>query len=188
MASNLKWSVGFGWISVVMFLGFGIGALISAGALQLVLVILAVMTLIYLIYQYRKWNSSIWRKLHFRGMLLFSGVAGREVAAAKAEGRDYSIKESCRQLGIVMCGEGSDIFVNAMVDELFNEEGKYCVRLLKEHHKKVLLHPEQISEIFEVAKQIAFGPHLVICNVIEITYGGEEATKYVLALIYGEAH
>ena len=188
MASNLKWNFGFGWVSVIILLGFVGGAIIFNSALRFVFVILALMVIIYLIYQYRKWNSSAWRKVHFRGMLLYAGIAGREVATAKVEQRDSIIKESCRSLGIAMCGAGSDIFVNAMVDELSNEEGEYCARLLKEHHNKVLPNVQQISEILRIAKQIRFGPQLVICNIIENTYGGEEAAKYILALISREAH
>ena len=45
------------------------------------------------------------------------------------------------------------------------------------------LDPAADHMIVEKVRDLEFGPVLVIGNIVENTYGGEEATRYVVALL-----
>lgn len=184
MFYDLKWRFGFGWFSVWLLILFVANVNSTTGFLKIVLILFSAITFFYMVYKYRKWNGSDWRKIHFRGMLLFSQLAEMEMATAKDERRDYDLKEVCRQLGIGICGKDKEINVNAMIEELYEENGGYCVRLIETFCPDHLI----LSDTLKLASKIDFSPQLVMCNIIENTYGEEEAIKYIEALICGKAH
>ncbi len=45
-----------------------------------------------------------------------------------------------------------------------------------------------ITNIVQMLEEMKFSPQSVICNIVENTYGGEEAAKYILALITKRAY
>ncbi len=50
------------------------------------------------------------------------------------------------------------------------------------------LDPKTAKLIADKIRGLEFGPQLVIGNIVENTFGGEEAARYVIALVTGKAH
>ena len=189
MASNLKWRAGFGWGSLALFLISAIAGVLADGLPRVVGICLAVLAGGFMVYQYQKWNSKGWPSLHWRAMLLYSTLAGLEMAKAKAEGRDFDRVAACRELGLRMCGSGKELNVEAMLDALLEEEGSYLASLLSDYRSELLPDgsEEDIESMLDATRRIVFGPTLVICNVVENTYGRAEAAHYAYALVRGRA-
>jgi len=144
----------------------------------------AILVCIFIVYQYHKWNSKGWPSVHWRSMLLYSSLAGLETAKAKAEGREFDRVTACRELALKMCGLGKEINVNIMIDALTQEKGSYLASLLIDHRSELLADAsdETVNNVIEAVQSLDFGPQLVICNVVENTFGRAEAARYALAL------
>ena len=142
-----------------------------------------------LLYKYYIWNVTPWRKVHFRGMLIYAALSGVENSIAQNEGRDFNKINACRDMALYMCGPDREIFVNAMIEELRKEKGKYFSNLIKQYSSIILpeISQDNYKEIIDACNIMDFNPQLVIGNIIENTYGGEEATHYAIALLSGKA-
>ncbi len=190
MASYLKLKAGFGWPLLLLFLAFLVAVIIFGGVARVVFIVLTLFFGFWLGCMCYTYNGSPWRRVHFRGMLLYAAAFGKEMALSQAEGRTYNVVNACRDMALFMCGPEKEIFVNAMIEELVEEKGDYFVRLLESYHAMVFpkATDEQISSIIETVRKIDFGHQLVIGNIIENTYGGKEAARYVLAILTGRAY
>jgi len=190
MASDLKWRAGFDWGSVILLLAACLVGIFATGVLRWVAVAVAVLALLFMIAQYKKWNGAGWPSLHWRGMLLYSSLAGLESGRAEAERRDFDREAACRELALKMCGPGKEANVDGMIASLCVERGSYLVSLLQESRRQLALSPAQDAELerrLDGLSETELGPQLVICNVIENTYGRPEAARYALALVEGRA-
>ena len=89
-----------------------------------------------------------------------------------------------------MCGIEKELFVRAMIEELVKEKGDYFAQLVESYRARALpkTTDEQIFNIIETVRKIDFCPQLVIGNIIENTYGAEEATRYVVAVVARQAY
>src|SRR5258708_887668 len=99
MASDLKWRTGFGWGAVLVAVFAGTAAFSFAGVTRWLGLAAAMLAASFMIYRYRKWNGCAWRQVHFRAMLAYSGIAGREHANARESGRAFDFGNACTQLG-----------------------------------------------------------------------------------------
>jgi len=102
---------------------------VSTGLLSWLAFVAAVFVGVFAIYQYRKWNSDGWPKVHYRAMLLFPSLAGSESQRAEAGGRPFDQRADCRELGLKMCGFSRKANVDAMIAELHREKGFYFASL-----------------------------------------------------------
>jgi hypothetical protein len=190
MMPDLRWRMGFGSLSVACLVLSGVTALLTSGLMRWIASAASALVLIYMIARYRKWNGSGWRRVHFRAMLAYASIAGKESAEASREHREFDRIRACRQLGYAICGGQSAAAVDEMVLALTREEGQYLAALLREHVEEVLPNATdmQLTAITEGFRKIRFGPQLIIANVIENSFGAVEAARYGLALLSGKAH
>lgn len=190
MASDLKWRAGFDWGSVILLLASCLVSIFASGVLRWVALAVAVLVFLFMVAQYKKWNGAGWPSLHWRGMLLYSSLAGFESGRAGAENRNFDLQAVCKQLALKMCGPGKETNVDAMIARLREERGSYLVSLLRENRRQLALSPARNAELERRLDSLAgteLGPQLVICNIIENTYGRSEAARYALALVEGRA-
>ena len=190
MASSLKWRTGFGWPSLLLFLLFLVMAIVFGGVARIVFIVLTVFSGTWLGYKFYTYNGSPWRRLHFRGMLLYAECAGKEIGQSGIEGRTFNLINACRDMALLMCGNEKELFVRAMIEELVKEKGDYFAQLMESYHTMVLpkATAEQVSNIIETVRKIDFCPQLVIGNIIENTYGSEEAARYAVAVVTRQAY
>jgi hypothetical protein len=89
-----------------------------------------------------------------------------------------------------MVGHGREANADAMIQELVKECGDYFAELLEKYAGRVApeLDLETVRMIADKIRQLDFGPQLVIGNIVENTFGGEEAARYVIALVTKKAH
>ncbi len=190
MASDLKWRTGFDWGSVCILAAGSGAAVFGTGAVRWFGAVTSTLALAFMAAQFRKWNRHGWPQVHFRGMLAYSAIAGKESARSTLEGRTFDRLRACEELGRMMCGPSKSANVSAMIQELSEEHGDYLARILETTSAE--LHPETTTDQRQaLAAKLAavdMGPVLVIANVIENTYGPREAGKYTLALLEGKAH
>src|ERR1700720_869945 len=122
-------------------------------------------------------------------MLLYAQISGLEARRAERENRSFNKIEACGTLALTMInGKWRYASVEAMIGGL-SEQGDYLADLLKQFGTRAApkLGSETISLMAERLRLIEFGPHLVIGNIIENTFGGEEAARYAIALASGKA-
>jgi hypothetical protein len=169
-----------GFAMAVLFSGLGrwAGAVVTALALA------------FMVAQYRKWNGSPWRQLHFRAMLAYARIAGLQQARAQAQGRAFDLHAACTELGVLLCGPEKGAAIDAMIESLAAEQGTYLAGLFDRHVSTVAatLQPSERSEMIDRLRGVTLGPQLVVAHVLENTHGPIEATRYALALLNGEAH
>lgn len=189
MNSDLKWKMGFGWGAVIILALSLCGLFFSHGVFLIISGILCFISGGYMIFQYRKWNASGWSMIHWRAMLAYATIAGMEAARAKEEFREFDIVSACRDLGLLICGTEKKDNIEIMISELAAEEGSYFSNILEETRGEILpgLDKDDFETFTEWLSRQKFGPTMVICNVVENTFGKIEAARYVLALASGKA-
>jgi hypothetical protein len=188
MASDIKWRMGFGWEPIVMLACASLAALVSSGVSRWMALCVALGAGAYALYRYRKWNGRAWRQIHFRAMLAYTGIVGREQAVARQAGRPLDVRSTCSSLGLLLCGEEKRGAVDAMLAELSRYEGAFLAGLVERHAAEVLpgATAELRREITARLRAMRFGPELVIASVIENIHGGAEAARYAVAVAAGD--
>jgi hypothetical protein len=166
----------------------GCGGIFLNGVLKWIAIVLAVFTFLLMLTRYNRWNGAGWRKVHGRAMLAYASLAGEEMALSRQEGRQFNPENPCRKLAYRLVGYGKQNEADAMVNALVLEQGQYFSHLISlyGHEVEPRLSEQQLMKLQEVTDQFEIGPQLVIGNVIENTFGGEEATKYVMAILKKE--
>ena len=189
MASDLKWRMGFGWGAVLVGLSAGAAVVSFAGVTRWLGIATAVFAAAFMTYRYRKWNGRGWRQVHFRAMLAYSGITGRERAIARDSGGAFDFGHACTQLGLLLCGEDKKPVVDAMLLDLTRAQGAFLAGLVEQHAAEVLPGSpfEFRRDVIARLRAVRFGPQLVIAYVIENTHGGAEAARYAVALVTGDA-
>lgn len=189
MASALKWRTGFGWGAVGLLVCSALGAILFTGAARLLPIAAVGLTGTYIVQQYRKWNGRGWRRVHFRAMLAYAGIAGREHALAREAGQEFDIHRACSHLAFELSGTEQGTAIDAMLSRLTREQGAFLADLVERHAEQVLpgCSFERWADIMARLRGVRFGPQLVIASAIEHTHGGVEASRYALALVTGEA-
>lgn len=189
MASNLKWRTGFDWGAIVLLAAGGVAAWLASGVVQWLGIAVAILAGAYMAYQYRKWNRPGWQEVHFRAMLAYAGIAGREHAIARQSASEFDARTACTQLGLLLCGEDKKSAVEAIMTDLTNHQGAVLAGVVERHAAEVLPGAplELRRDITARLRGIRLGPQLVIASVIENTYGGVEAARYAVALVTGDA-
>jgi hypothetical protein len=191
VVSGLRWRAGFGWIAVALLLVPSATAVLTRGTVRTVAVTAALLVLLFIIYQWRRWNRRGWPQVHHRAMLAYAQIAGFEAGRAQQENREFNKTEACRSLALGMIqGNWRQASVDAMIGGLLMEGGTYFADLLERHGARAVpnLNAEAIHFVADKIRGIEFGPQLVIGNIVENTFGGEEAARYVIALATGKAH
>jgi hypothetical protein len=189
VASSLKWRAGFGWGALSLFATATVLALFTAGPVRTAATVLGLLALVFIAYQWRKWNKRGWQQVHYRAMLVYATIVGRERATAQHEKRSFSKVNACRSLARAVVGSGCEANADAMINALIQERGGYFTHLVETFGETACpkLDPEVLRVIAEKIGELDFGPELVIGNIVENTYGGEEAARYVVALVTGKA-
>lgn len=189
MASDLKWRTGFDWGAIVLVVSAGVAAWLAAGVARWLAITIALVAAAYMLYQYRRWNRRGWREVHFRAMLAYSGIAGREHAIARQSAREFDLGNACTQLGLLLCGDDKRAAVEGILRDLSNQQGAFLVGLVERHVAEVLPGAplELRRDVTARLRGVRLGPQLVIASVIENTYGGAEAARYAVALVTGDA-
>jgi hypothetical protein len=189
VASDLKWRTGFDWSAILVIVSAGAAAVLSAGVTRWLGIAIAMLAAAYMIYQYRKWNGRGWRQVHFRAMLAYAGIAGRERANSRASGRAFDLGTACTQLGLLLCGEDRKSVVDVMLMDLTRVQGAFLAGLVERHAAEVLPGApfEFRRDVISRLRGVRLGPQLVIASVIENTHGGAEAARYAVALVTGDA-
>lgn len=189
MPSNLQWRTGFGWGTLLLPVGAGLTAVLAAGPVRALALAVALVAGGYAGYRYWKWNASGWRKVHYRAMLAYAGIAARERSAAGQAGKEFDVRYACSQLGLLLCGEENRPAVDTMLADLNRLQGAFLAGLVERHGGAVLAGapPDLRHDIIARLRRVRMGPQLVIAWVIENTYGGREAARYAVAVAAGDA-
>ena len=189
MASDLKWRTGFDWGIVLLTVSAALVALLSDGILWWVGGGVTIAAAGYMLYQYRRWNRRGWRQVHFRAMLAYAGIAGRERERARQTGRVFDLNSACTQLALLLCGDDRQAVVDAMLNDLTHLQGAYLAGLVERYSAEVLPGApyEFRRDVAARLRSMRLGPQLVIASVIENTYGGAEAARYAIAVATGDA-
>ena len=189
MPSNLQWRTGFGWGTLLLPIVAGLAALLATGAARWIALAVAIAAGGYAVYQYRKWNASGWRKVHYRAMLAYANIAAHERSAAGQAGKDFDVRSACSQLGLLLCGEENRPAVETMLADLARLQGAFLAGLVERHSQAVLpgAPTDLRHDIIARLRRVPMGPQLVIASVIENTCGGREAARYAVALATGDA-
>lgn len=181
MVSDLYWHMGFGWTSVILLICSIIGAATFPAPGQGLFGLVAIIAIIYMFKSYRNWNGTLWKQSHGRGMLLYRLFEKTENSQSKKEHRPFSMRNACYMMAEKMCGEEKSLEISAMIDYLQNVQGNYLRDL-------ILSYPvRDFQYIADAASKIKFCPQLIIANIIQNTYGPEEAAQYAIALATGKA-
>jgi hypothetical protein len=138
------------------------------------------------------WKKPLWQPIHKKAMLVYFRIAGFEQGRAQLENREFDHTAACRELALQMCGRDKFANVEALIFKLQAERGGYIAELLREFGLQLLdgASPEEIEKLAEHVSRKGrkeLLPQLVICNVIENTYGRLEAARYAVALVQGKA-
>lgn len=190
MTSDLKWRTGFGWGLLSAFLiAFLLAVLLSGGTSYVAWAVTVLLGLLLFV-QYRTWNTRGWPVVHYRAMLLYAHLAGLEAAKAEREGRPFDKFSACRELALRICGPGKESGVAIMMGSLREKKGVYLASLIRTHWRDLLPSSSEMA-IDTLATELSrseIGPQLVICHVVESTFGSLEAARYTVALVEGRAH
>jgi len=188
MASRLEWRAGFGAGPVVLCGVGGLAAWVASGWVAWVGWGLLLGSAAYMVFRYRRWNGSPWRRVHFRAMLAYQDIVERGRSRERDGGPAFDVGDACTDLGLLLCGDDRDA-VQGMVAHLARTQGGYLAGLAERHAAEVLPGApfELRREVVLGLRQLPFGPHLVIASVIENIEGGPEAARYALAVLSGDA-
>lgn len=187
--SRLYWMLGIGWPSVIFLtLIIVLSSFANGWVLWFYMIILALF-FVLVIYRVYRWNGSPWRRIHFRGMLVFSSLAGKESAESRIENREYDIKIPIyRMLHIMSYKHGKEL-AEEIYDDIEVNGSDIYYHILDKHIRG--LRPDlsdfDIIMLLHEASKSAISPYLALACLIEKKYGSMEAAKYVLALINKEA-
>ena len=189
MPSTLQWRTGFGWGTLLLPVVTALTAVLATGPVRALALAVALAAGAYAGYRYWQWNASGWRKVHYRAMLAYAGIAARERSAAGQAGKEFDVRYACSELGLLLCGEENRPTVETMLADLSRLEGVFLAGLVERHGAAVLpgAPPDLRHDIIARLRRARMGPQLVIAWVIENTYGGREAARYAVALAAGEA-
>ena len=188
--SRLMWMAGFGWVAVAVLAVPGITAILASGTARIIALSATFVIFLYNVYRWRRWNGRGWPAIHSRAMLLYAQIAGREAGLATQENREFSKVDACRFLALAMVsGNWKQASVDEMIDRLESLQGGYLADLIERFGTKVVpkLDKDTAALVTELLGRAEFGPQLIIANIIENTFGGEEATRYAMALARGKA-
>lgn len=190
---NSAWTLGFIWIPVVLTVAFAFGGNKTNGFFSWLLYGLALITLSYIMMQYYKYNSSPWRKVHFPSMIIYAGLAGDEAGQAKREERPFNHYNPCEKLAEMWLGVAEGRTALTMLTMFDNGIENYLTGILKQN-RSIVLHgmiEEKKDEAFQfmlgVANKFKLCPEVIICKIIEKTYGSAEAARYLLAFLENKA-
>lgn len=186
---SLYQHAGFGWMSVVLLIAMIVVAVISSGFLRVVSLAAASLVLVFTIHRWRRWNKHGWPQVHHRAMLIYAAIAGLEAGEAKRENRQFSKVAACRALAHALVGEGQQPSVDAMITGLAQERGNYFADLVQKFGARAApkLDAKTLHIVSEQLRELDFCPQSVIGNIVENTFGGEEAARYVIALLTKKA-
>jgi len=190
MVSGLKWRMGFSWGAVLLFGGAIAFAVMANGLLRWLGVIGAIAVGAFIIFQYKQYNTTGWRQVHFRAMIAYARFVGEEEARADKEGRPFSRVNACRELGLAISGTDRAANVEAMVLALEQEKGNYLASLLEANAEKLLpqLSASKVLGLSNILRRFELGPQLVVANIVENSFGSLEAARYAVALLKHEAY
>jgi hypothetical protein len=185
MVSALKWRFGFGWGSVSLVIVFVTVSLASTGVIRWVAIVIAVLAFVFLIVQYKNWNTKGWRQVHGRAMQLYAPIAAEETFNAQRERREFDHVRACRALGLALTGKGREANVEAMISVLQREQGSYLAIIFESHARELLpkVDAGQVSRFSDALRRLELRPQLVVANIVENTFGSLEAARYALALL-----
>jgi hypothetical protein len=188
MVSSLYWQFGFGWYHTIIMFSCIFFTYYFKGVPRGIFLTFSVFLIIFSLCRYHHWNSTPWRRLHGRGMLLYARYAGIEKAISEKEQRSFSIEIACEAMALDMCG-GKGPQVSAMITALEKEKGLYFMHLINDYRQRIDcdISDLNLAEILKSIIDVKMCPQLVIANIIENTYGAAEAAKYVIALSRGDA-
>ena len=183
------------WLMLLAFICILL-ALSLSGLLKIIPILLLVLILIFIFTKYRIYNSQPWRKVHYPAMIIYAGILGSVFDSQKERNdlRDKYTHNNCKALLAKILGK--DINDQQVCSSLLNLEaakGEYLSNMLEAYAGDSFT-VATLSEMehFELSKKllkenIDMGPYLVIAKAIEILYGKEEAGKYAVAILKGDA-
>ncbi len=187
MVSNLKWRLGFGWGAVGLFVLLVAVSFEPTGIARWIALPASLVVLAFIIFQYRRWNTRGWRQVHNRAMLLYASIAGTEAGTAEREGRDFDRAHACGVLA-QMLSPDRPLAWNELALRLDNP-GEHLASIFEAHGREIVPKADDalISKCSEHLRDLQLGPQLITANIIEDRFGAQEAARYALALLQGEA-
>jgi hypothetical protein len=184
----LKWWAGFDWNGLVFLLAALTVAAVARGPIQIFAATVALLSFLMIAWRTFRWNRKGWAQVHHRAMLVYADIARSEDLKARRENRTYNRIDAWTALGVAIAGrQSSKQGIDAMIHFLDTERGAYFARLVERHGAEPIPDDDARVWLAEWARNVEFGPQLVIGHVVENTFGGAEAARYALALIRREA-
>ncbi|TMW71162.1 hypothetical protein [Alteribacter natronophilus] len=186
---NISWVLGFGWISLLFWFGLLAVSLVTEGIISYIFWFLFLIWSFILIARFYNFNGKPWRRVHFRGMRLYSGALGKEYSKSKEEDREISIFNCCK-LFAANLGGGHPEKYESYVMELDETKGTYFASIVEKTRNDVFedLSNQSVEELCEHLRiNTKLGPHIILAKIIEEKYGVHEVGQYIAAILKKEA-
>jgi len=186
--SALKWWAGFGWAGVAVFTAALAAVLFTEGAVQAFAAGTASLSLVILTHRCVRWNSCGWPRVHYRAMLIYAELAHHEVRRAEQADRSFDRFAVWRDLAVAISrGQARKEAVEAMILALMSEGDAHFESLLENFDARALPETGAGLQFADRVRAVIVGPQLVVCQIVENTFGPEEAVRYILAVLNNKA-
>lgn len=189
---NISSFLGFGWIPIASAAALGFGTYYSTGWVRWMFYGCFAIMVLYMAKRYKTYSRQPWRRIHYRGMKIYANQAGREYDLAKKENREFEIIGPCRELAQKLFRQqkaGGFVADGLLAD---TSRKAYFLELAKNHRQVFLenVKPEKHAAVLDGIRAdleaSELGPDIVIAKAVEMSYGREEAARYLLALLLGQ--
>jgi len=130
-----------------------------------------------------------WQPIHNKAMNIYYWITEKESETAQKEGRNFDKEKAIRELAFELCKWEGSLDYQSMMEELTEKRGRFLAELFKTYSDELSREhsEEEINNFLESINPNAFGPQLVVCYVIDKTYGRDEACSYALEILTGKA-
>lgn len=186
--SKLYWNTGIGWPTILFALLMYSLSYFSDGWIRWVFIVISFFWTVLAIYRFRRWTGSPWRKIHFKSMLVFASMAGREKAESNSLGREFEILNPLYGLLHAMIPYNDKDAADSIHQDICDNGSSGLYHILDKHIRGLIPLASEI-DLQDLMIQFANAPvgvNLAIAYMIEYEHGTLEAAKYIIAIMRNE--
>lgn len=193
-----KFRLKYGFSPWLVFLAFVciLFAIYLNGIFKAIPICFLILISIFMHRKYNIYNSQLWRKVHYPAMIMYAGILGSvfETQKDRPDLADKYAHNNCKALlARILDKDMNDQQICSSMLNIEVARGEYLSNMFDAYagdsFSVATLSEIEYYKLLQKTLQenTSMGPHLVIAKAIELLYGKEEAGKYALALLKGEA-
>lgn len=186
--SRMYWHIGIGWPTVLFALLMYSMIYLSDGWLRWVFIVISFMWTVLAIYRFKRWTGSPWRKIHFKSMLVYAAMSGKEAGESKMENREFDILNPIYSMLHIMV-PGNDRETADDIYQYISEHGSSNLYHILDKHIRGLMPLANEIDLQNLMIQFANAPvsaNLAIAYMVESEHGTLESAKYIIAILRNE--